>query len=129
MTTQQAGDYQGREAATARLILDVSDMGRNFALLAIDPAGDITVLIPDRATFDQLLANSRGGRPIERIGNGRYAVHIDADHTGWSGVMLVSGQAPFDPPLVSPRSGARPGLERAAARDAAQPTGARMVLY
>ena len=38
------------------------------------------LLLPNRAMFEQVLAGSRGGRPISRDGNGRYRVHIDADH-------------------------------------------------
>jgi len=106
MVMQAAGNYSGREAATARLDLDVGDSG-DFALVGIQPSGDISVIVADRAAFEQALASSRGGRPIQRIGNGRYAVHIDADHTGWSGIMLVSGQGPFDLGLLQPAVGQR----------------------
>ncbi|HST35713.1 MAG TPA: serine/threonine-protein kinase [Allosphingosinicella sp.] len=101
MVPQVTGNYAGRDAATARLNLDVG-AGGDFALVGIQPSGDITVLIPNRAVFEQALAASRGGRPIQRTGNGSYAVHIDADHTGWSGIMLVSGQGPFDLGLIQP---------------------------
>jgi len=107
MVRQETGDYAGREAATAQINLDVGDEGRDFALLAIDPSGEITVLLQNRAMFDQVLANSRGGRPISRVGNGRYVVSIDADHQGWSGVMLISGRGPFDTNLIQPGVGQR----------------------
>ena len=107
MAVQAGGDYAGREAATAPIDLDVSDSSRDFALLAIQPSGEITTLLQSRAMFEEVLAGSRGGRPISREGNGRYRVHIDADHEGWSGVLLVSGQGPFDPALIQPAIGAR----------------------
>ena len=107
MTLQGSGAYAGREAATAQLDLDIGDASRNFALLAIQPSGDITMLLRDRAQFNEALAASRGGRPISREANGRYRVHIDSDHEGWSGVLLISGRSPFDPALVQPGVGAR----------------------
>ena len=107
MAMQSGGDYAGREAATAPIDLDVSDASRDFALLAIQPSGEITTLLQNRGMFEEVLAGSRGGRPISREGNGRYRVHIDADHSGWSGVLLVSGQGPFDPGLIQPAIGAR----------------------
>ena len=34
-------------------------------------------------------------------------MNIDADHIGWSGIMLVSGQGPFDLDLIQPGVGQR----------------------
>ena len=70
---------------------------RDFALLGIQPSGEITLLLQNRAEFEQALAHSLGGRPISREGNGRFRIHIDSDHDGWSGIMLISGRGPFDP--------------------------------
>ncbi len=107
MVVQNSGDYAGREAATAQIDLDVGDASRDFALVGIQPSGEITTLLQNRGMFEEALAASRGGRPISRQPDGRYRVHIDADHQGWSGLLLVSGQGPFDPDLVQPGIGAR----------------------
>ena len=41
------------------------------------------------------------------LGGDRYELHIDADHEGWSGVILISGQGPFPQEVVAPPVGAR----------------------
>jgi serine/threonine-protein kinase len=104
---QQDGQYAGREAANALLDLNLGDPSRDIALLGIEPSGKLTLLLQSRAQFEQALANSVGGRPVSREGNGRFRVHLDSDHEGWSGVLLLSGRGPFEPDVVAPDIGAR----------------------
>ena len=63
---------------------------------------------PAARDFEQLLARSQDGRPISDEGNGRYRLHIDIDHDGWSGLLLIGGRGPF------PGPSSRPSSERAA---------------
>jgi hypothetical protein len=107
MVMQSQGSYAGNEAANALLDLDLGDPNRNFTLLGIEPSGAITTLLENRSQFEAVLAQSIGGRPISREANGRYRLHIDLDHEGWSGFLLISGTAPFDSNLVQPGIGAR----------------------
>jgi serine/threonine-protein kinase len=104
---QQDGQYAGREAVNALLDLDLGDPGNDVALLGIEPSGKLTMLLGSRAQFERALAQSVGGRPISREANGRFRVHLDSDHEGWSGILLLSGRGPFDPALVAPDIGAR----------------------
>ena len=106
MVTQAGGDYAGRAAANAVLELNL-DGGTDFSLLGIEPSGAITRLIADRRQFEQVVAQSQGGRPISDQGNGRYRLNIDVDHDGWSGILLISGRGPFPGPLVAPALGER----------------------
>jgi eukaryotic-like serine/threonine-protein kinase len=106
MVIQAGGEYAGRAAANAMLDLD-ADAGADFALLGIQPSGAITPLIGSRGDFRQLLERSERGRPIEDRGNGRYRLHVDLDHQGWSGVLLIAGRGPFPPALTAPALGAR----------------------
>jgi hypothetical protein len=101
------GPYRGREGVRAQLDLDLSDASRDIALLGIQPSGQITVLLDSRAGFERVLAGSVGGRPISREGNGRFRIHLDSDHRGWSGILLVSGRGPFDAETIAPDVGAR----------------------
>ena len=101
------GPYAGRDGARALLDLNLSDPSRDLVLLAIQPSGQITVLLSNRASFEQQLAASVNGRPISREGNGRFRVHFDFDHPGWSGVVLLSGRGPFDANTVAPPIGTR----------------------
>ncbi len=108
MTRQPAGaSYAGREASNAIIDFNFGNLQGDFALMGIEPNGVISYTVPDRADFDQRLAQSRGGRPIEDVGGDRYRLHIDADHEGWSGIILISGQGPFPQEVVAPQVGAR----------------------
>jgi eukaryotic-like serine/threonine-protein kinase len=107
MSVQQDGDYAGRAASNPVLDLDLGDPRQDIALLGIEPSGRITVLLRSRAHFEQILAGSVGGRPVSREGNGRFRIHIDSDHDGWSGLALLAGRGPFDPALIAPDIGAR----------------------
>jgi serine/threonine protein kinase len=104
---QQDGQYAGQEAANALLDLDLSDPSRDIALLGIEPSGKITLLLQSRAQFEQALARSTGGRPISREPNGHFRIHLDSDHEGWSGILLISGRGPFEAPVIAPEIGAR----------------------
>lgn len=107
MVTQADGQYAGRAAANAVVDLDIADQSLDFTLLGIEPSGAISQLLADRGQFQQALAESVGGRPVSDQGNGRYRLHIDLDHQGWSGVLLISGRGPFPPAMVAPGIGAR----------------------
>ena len=107
MVVQPDGRFAGRAASNPVLDLDLSDPGQDIALLGIEPSGRITVLLRSRAEFERELAQSVGGRPVSREGNGRFRIHIDSDHDGWSGFALIAGRGPFDPALIAPDIGAR----------------------
>jgi serine/threonine-protein kinase len=99
--------YAGENAANAVISFNFGGAGSDFAILGIEPSGAIAPLIGDRNNFEQVLEQSVGGRPIFDEGNGRYRLNIDLDHQGWSGIILVSGQGPFDPATVAPPFGSR----------------------
>jgi len=128
---QQDGEYEGREAVNALLDLDLRDPSRDIALLGIEPSGKITLLLQSRAQFEQALANSVAGRPISREGNGRFRIHVDSDHEGWSGILLLSGRGPFEPAVVAPDIGARgpDWLDRFVSAASAGHWSAEMVWY
>jgi len=99
--------YAGENAANAVINFNFGGAGSDFAILGIEPSGAIATLIGDRNNFEQVLEQSVGGRPIFDEGSGRYRLNIDLDHQGWSGIILVSGQGPFDPAAVAPPFGSR----------------------
>ena len=108
MTMQPPGSsYAGEEAANAVIDFDFTDPNIDFAIVGIEPSGVISAIIPDRASFDGAVAQSVGGRPISSNGEGRYRLHIDLDHEGWSGIILITGQGPFPPDVIAPPVGAR----------------------
>lgn len=103
---QQDGQYAGQEAVNALLDLQL-DPSQDIAILGIEPSGKVTLLIPNRAAFEQTLAGSVNGRPISREGNNRFRIHLDSDHQGWSGILLITGRGPFDQNVIAPDIGSR----------------------
>ncbi|HYJ53860.1 MAG TPA: serine/threonine-protein kinase [Allosphingosinicella sp.] len=101
------GPYRGRDGVRAQVDLDLTGAEGDIALLGIQPSGQITVLLDSRAAFERVLAGSVGGRPISREGDGRYRIHLDTDHSGWSGILLIGGRGPFDAETIAPDVGAR----------------------
>ncbi|MBX3561585.1 MAG: serine/threonine protein kinase [Sphingomonas sp.] len=99
--------YAGENASNTVINFNFADASQDFVIVGIEPSGVITPLIPNRAGFDALVANSTNGRPITNDGNGRYRLNIDLDHQGWSGIILITGQGPFDAATVAPPVGAR----------------------
>jgi serine/threonine-protein kinase len=99
--------YAGQMAATPSIAFDFGNSNTDFVIVGLEPSGTITTLIPSRAQFEATVAQSVGGRPIANDGNGRYRLNIDLNHQGWSGILLLTGQGPFDPNLVAPPLGAR----------------------
>ena len=108
MVPQPAGmPYAGEEAANAVVNFGFQDPSLDFAVLGIEPSGAIATLIGSRSDFEAVLAQSVNGRPITNDGNDRYRLNIDLDHTGWSGIILITGRGPFPREVVEPPIGAR----------------------
>jgi eukaryotic-like serine/threonine-protein kinase len=106
MVTQADGPYRG--AAAANALVDLNPGGAtDFALLGIEPSGEITLLLDSRAAFEEQLRQSQNGRPISDEGDGRYRIHVDLNHRGWSGLLLITGSGPFDAAVVRPLVGHR----------------------
>jgi serine/threonine-protein kinase len=108
---RQDGDsvYAGQMAASAIVKVAVRDPSSDFALVGLEPSGKIDMLIPNRAAFQEQLSKSRNGLPITDLGGDTYRLQIDLDHQGWSGLLLITGRAPFDPTVVAPPLGSRGG--------------------
>ena len=106
-TQSRDASYAGRIAASAVVTVAPADPGRDFALVGLEPSGKIDTVLPSRATFLEQLKASKGGVPVTDLGGDRYRMVIDLDHTGWSGLLLISGKGPFDPGLIAPPLGAR----------------------
>jgi eukaryotic-like serine/threonine-protein kinase len=90
----------GQLAAPALVDLNLGGAGEDFALLGIQPTGEITMLLDGRDAFQSALANPQGG--ITDLGNDRYRLMISTTHIGWSGLMFVTGRGPFDAALLAP---------------------------
>ena len=99
--------YAGQVAAEAVFDLTPADPRLDFTLIGLEPSGIMTTIFANRADFAKQLATSVKGVPLAPLGNDHYRLTLDIDHTGWSGLLLVSGKGPFDPAVVRPGLGAR----------------------
>jgi serine/threonine-protein kinase len=89
----------GQLTAPALVDLNLGGASQDFALLGIQPTGEITMILDGRGAFQSALANPQGG--ITDLGNNRYRLLISTTHIGWSGLMFVTGRGPFDASLMT----------------------------
>ncbi len=94
----------GQIGARVIVSLDTGTTG-DFALYGIEPSGEVSSVIPNRAAMQALLVP---GSPVADLGGGRYRLQVDADHDGWSGFVLLTGRGGFADDLVVSKPGARP---------------------
>ena len=112
--------YAGELAANAVVNFNLADAGEDFTILGIEPSGKISTLIADRSQFESVRDQSMDGRPITDDGNGRYRLNVDLNHDGWSGIILITGRAPFVTDVVAPPVGSRgPSWQQRFLQDAA----------
>jgi len=96
-------NYNGQLGARTILNLDLNGV-QDFAMYGLDPNGEISALVADRKAFE---AMPKPGVPIADLKGGRYRFSIDANHTGWSGILLLTGTGGFSDALVTGRAGSR----------------------
>lgn len=97
--------YARQNASNAVIDLNLDGGPADFAMLGLEPNGEFTTIVPNRQVFNANVGTPES--PIVNVGNGRYRLNIDLNHNGWSGIILVGGQGPFDLDLVSPPVGSR----------------------
>lgn len=86
-------DYAGKIGARTVFNIDVAPPVQDFALYGIEPIGKVSKVIANRADFNTF---PKTGYPIADLGNGRYRFQLDADHSGWSGFIMLTGPGGFD---------------------------------
>ncbi len=98
------GSSAGQLGAQVPIEIDSSGTP-DFALLGIQPTGEITPLVLSRSVLQQAIAN--GNSQVTDLGGDRYRINIDITHNGWSGFLLLTGTGPFDAGLLAPAVGDR----------------------
>jgi serine/threonine-protein kinase len=86
----------GKKAARAVIDMHLPDPKQEVALVGLEPNGKMTVLIKTRADLDKAVAAGA----ITDQGGGVYRLQVDTDHTGWSGMLLITGKEAVAPALV-----------------------------
>ena len=92
----------GPTVARAKVQLN-PPQGKDMALFGIEPKGLFSDMLSSRTALNEAVA---AGNP-KQIAPGVYEVTMDLDHTGWSGLILLTGDGPFDGTLTQPDVNAR----------------------
>lgn len=95
-------NYAGQLGARTIINLDLTGL-KDFAIYGLDPTGLISPLIPNRAAFEDAVK----AKAIEALGGQRYRIAADANHAGWSGILLLTGDGGFSDALVAGPAGSR----------------------
>jgi type II secretory pathway component PulM len=82
----------GMGLAEARVALAFRGGDKAMALFGIEPSGAVTTVLPDRDSL-KLLANEDVGY-VEPKANA-HEFSLRSDHTGWTGLILLTGSTPF----------------------------------
>jgi serine/threonine-protein kinase len=72
----------------------------------VEPSGAISPLVSNRAFFNTLPKGA--GSTISDLGGGHYRLQVYADHSGWSGLVLLTGNGGFPTSLLDGKAGSRP---------------------
>jgi len=105
LATMTSGIYEGQLGANAIIELNIGPQIRDFALYGLEPSGAISPVLPSRAIFDA--APKGPGTNISDLGNGRYRLQVEANHSGWSGLLLLTGNGGFSDELMVGQTGTR----------------------
>jgi eukaryotic-like serine/threonine-protein kinase len=100
MSKLTSGAYAGSIGAKAVVNFNFTDPNVEVALFGLEPSGKISQLTTQKS---ELVGGS------EDLGNNQYRLTIDVNHAGWSGLLLLSGNKPFDGSLLVGPSGSRSG--------------------
>jgi serine/threonine-protein kinase len=94
------GPDAGKIAAPAVIQVNTNADTKDLSLVGMDDSGSMTKLIGARTE----LSPANG---IEQPQPGVYRFQLNTDHKGWSGILLLSGQGPFDDALLNGTTASR----------------------
>jgi serine/threonine-protein kinase len=93
------GADAGKLAASPVIQIDASQFDGDVALFGLEDSGAIEPIV----TSASELASTPG---VKQPKPGVYSFELITDHKGWSGVLLLKGDGPFDPALLRKGPGA-----------------------
>lgn len=94
------GDTAGEIGAKAVIQLDLNGFSSDLALVGVEGSGEMTQLVTQRSDITD-------NPDIEQPQPGNYRFTLNTTHTGWSGILMLTGKGPFDQSLLSGPAGSR----------------------
>jgi hypothetical protein len=92
--------------ALARVQIALTSKDSSMALFGVEPSGEVTWILPDKASLEALKNFDVGYKNPEE---GHYEFNVYPDHTGWTGLFLIVGDKPLaklEPQLTKQHSAA-----------------------
>jgi serine/threonine-protein kinase len=97
----------GERLSKAIIDVRIGDPSLDLAVAGIEPSGNASIIIENRAQLRDEVAHAVKGEPVADMGNDSYRLTPSLDHPGWWGLLLLTGKGPFEPSLVAPPVSAR----------------------
>ena len=94
------GDTAGEIGAKAVIQLDLNGFSSDLALVGVEGSGEMTQFVTQRSDITD-------NPDIEQPQPGNYRFTLNTTHTGWSGILMLTGKGPFDQSLLSGPVGSR----------------------
>lgn len=98
MAKLDTGNFSGQVGAKAVVNFNLNDTSKEYALFGLEPSGVIQQVTRSTA---ELAAGS------DALGANQYRLTLDVNHTGWSGLLLLSGKRPLEAGFVGGAAGQR----------------------
>ncbi|MBW8785676.1 MAG: hypothetical protein JF593_13745, partial [Novosphingobium sp.] len=93
-----AGADAGKMGAPAVIQLSLNGLSDDLALVGIEPSGAMTEFVSSRHDVTD-------NPDMEKPQPGVYRFTLNTTHTGWSGILMLTGKGPFDKTLLSGPAG------------------------
>lgn len=100
----QDSRFAGQLGARAVVSLDLSNRNQDFAIYGIEPNGEISTINTNRQGFFDV---AKDNPLVADLGGGQYRLQIETNHSGWSGLILVTSNGTSSSDLVATKPGQR----------------------
>ncbi|CAN5249844.1 hypothetical protein BH10PSE15_BH10PSE15_16650 [soil metagenome] len=99
------GPYAGQMGAKAVIDLQLQSVG-DFALYGVEPSGAISQILSSRSNLDEYL---KAKSPlVSDLGGQHYRIQLPSNHSGWSGLVLLTGDGGFPASVLEGKVDSRP---------------------
>jgi serine/threonine-protein kinase len=96
----EAGSEAGKIGAKAVIQLNLNGLSSDLALVGVEGSGEMTEFVTQRSDITD-------SPDVEQPQPGNYRFTLYTTHTGWSGILMLTGQGPFDQSLLNGPVGSR----------------------